>query len=122
MAILSRRGSAYPCAMSEPITSLGAAVKLLAALIPEAVGSAIALRLNTIPLRPLDRMFSFACGVALAHYVGGGVSQYFALTGILEDASKVVVGIFGLNLSAAITAQIPTIIESARKRVLGDTK
>ena len=108
--------------MSEPITSLGAAVKLLAALIPEAVGSAIALRLNTIPLRPLDRMFSFACGVALAHYVGGGVSQYFALTGILEDASKVVVGIFGLNLSAAITAQIPTIIESARKRVLGDNK
>ena len=106
--------------MSEPITSIGAAVKLLAALIPEAVGSAIALRLNTIPLRPLDRMF--ACGVALAHYVGGAVSQYFALTGILEDASKVVVGIFGLNLSAAITAQIPTIIESARKRVLGDNK
>ena len=122
MAILSRRGSAYPCAMSEPITSLGAAVKLLVALIPGAFGSAIALRLNTIPLKPLDRLFSFACGVALAHYVGGAVSEYFELKDILESTSKLVVGIFGLNLCAAITAQIPTIIESARKRVLGDNK
>lgn len=108
--------------MSEPITSFLAALKGLVSLIPEAAGSAVALRLNTIPLKPLDRTFSFACGVGLAHYIGGGAADYFALSGIQADAAKVVVGIFGLNFAAAVTAQIPDVIKILKKRIFGDSQ
>src|SRR5574343_130947 len=46
-----RKGHGYDGVMSEPVTPLLAAIKGLASLIPEAAGSAVALRLNTIPLQ-----------------------------------------------------------------------
>ena len=117
-----RKGLGYDGVMSEPVTPLLAAIKGLASLIPEAAGSAVALRLNTIPLKPIDRMFSFACGVALAHYVGGAAADYLSLSDIQADASKVVVGIFGLNFSASITAQIPDVVQSLKKRIFGGSE
>ena len=106
--------------MSEPITFIGATLKGIFSLIPDAIGSAVALKLNTVPMRPLERIFSFGCGVALAHYIGGAAAEWFDLQEILQDASKVIVGVFGLNLAASINKQIPSIVKGLIARFVGD--
>lgn len=105
--------------MTEPTTA--SIVKLLGALLPGAVGSAIALRFNTTDARALDRLLAFMGGVALGHYGGGALAHWYGVDGVLADAMRVAAGLFGLALVANVMAELPSLIAAARRRLFGDS-
>ena len=106
--------------MNEPITA-GALLEIL----PEVAGSALSLRLNTSTLGPFNRpcafnrLCAFALGVAMAHFVGAAVAEWFGLSGAMGDAARFVSGVFGLNIAAEANKQIPEIFKAAIDRIGG---
>jgi hypothetical protein len=104
--------------MTEPTTA--PILKLLGALLPGAVGSAIALRFNTADASSRDRALAFFAGVALGHYGGSALAHLYGLDGPMADALRVAIGLFGLALVANVMAEIPALIAAARRRYLGD--
>lgn len=97
--------------MDEPITA-GALLEIL----PEVAGSALSLGLNTWPF---NRLCAFALGVAMAHFVGAAVAEWFELSGAMGDAARFVSGVFGLNIAAEANKQIPEIFKAAIDRIGG---
>lgn len=106
--------------MTEPTTA--SLLKLFGGLLPGALGAAIALRFNTADASNLDRSLAFAAGVGLAHYGGGALAQWYGLDGIIAEATRLAVGLFGLALVANVMAEIPALIAYARRRLLGDSQ
>ena len=101
--------------MNEPITA-GALLEVL----PEVAGSALSLRLNTSTLGPFNRrLCAFALGVAMAHFMGAAIAEWFQLSGAMGDAARFVSGIFGLNIAAEANKQIPEIFKAAIDRIGG---
>ena len=100
--------------MNEPITA-GALLEIL----PEVAGSALSIRLNTSTLGPFNRLCAFALGVAMAHFVGAAVAEWFELSGEMGDAARFVSGVFGLNIAAEANKQIPEIFKAAIDRIGG---
>jgi hypothetical protein len=108
--------------MPEPTTPAAAAIlKVAAGLVPGAVGAAIALRFNTTDISPRQRWLSFAAGIALAHYGGGALAEQYNLTGMVADAARMAIGLFGLGLAAGLNAELPQIIAAARRKLMGET-
>lgn len=106
--------------MSDPITPAGIAVAL-GKLLPSAVGAALSLRLNTADLSAGKRLVAFLGALALGHYLGAAVADQYALTGAKEEAARLLIALYGLNLIALISAQLPALLDTARRRILGDT-
>ena len=104
--------------MTEPTTA--PILKLLGALLPGAVGSAIALLFNTADASSIDRLIAFASGVALAHYGGGALAHWYGVDGVLAEALRVAVGLWGLAIVANVMAEIPALIAAARRRIIGE--
>ena len=101
---------------------MGAIGKLIYSLVPSAIGSAIALKLNTTELSTIGRLFSFLCGVGISHYFGGAGVEHFELEGFQADAVRVMAGMFGLSLAATLNTQIPSLVSSARTKYVGGDK
>lgn len=54
-----------------------------------------------------QRIFNIACGTLLAGYLSDGVSEFFGLTTIgMQSAGAFLLGLFGMNLIAAIVLAI----------------
>jgi hypothetical protein len=96
--------------MSDPITAttglLVAIWKILIGLIPAVLGAAISLRLNTASLTAGQRLLAFCSALAIGHYVGSAVATEYALTGAKDEAVRLLLALYGLNI--------------ARRRITGD--
>lgn len=110
--------------MSEPITTLlgllAALGKLLIGALPGAFGALLSLRFNTRDLTPRARLTAFAASFGLAWYLGEALAQHLNLPGPITDGAKLLLGLFGLNLTTTLNDQIPVWLASARRRLLGD--
>lgn len=105
----------------ERLTSTG---KLTPPLILEALGGFLALgvKINTVPMRPLERLLTFCGAFTLAHYVGAGVSDYLHLSDVQAEAVRLLVGVLGLNVSTVVYSQASSITGSFRQRIFGDSQ
>lgn len=109
--------------MSDPLTGLIAALwKLIGGVLPAAAGALISLRLNTADLSFGTRLIAFLSAFALGHYLGAAVAQQYALEGPKAEAASLVIALFGLNLVAILAAQLPSLFDLAKRRILGDTQ
>lgn len=109
--------------MSDPITTftglLIALGKLLIGALPPALGALISLRFNTRDLTTFGRLIAFGSSFAVAWYIGEAMAEHFGLPSPVTDGAKLLVGLFGLNLIASIHEQLPTLITTAWRRLLG---
>ena len=91
----------------------------LATLVPAIIGAAISLRLAQQQSSFASRILAFACGVALAHYIGGAVVDHFNIdrTTMIDDSIILAAGIFGMATVTEINTQLPEIIRAASDKV-----
>ena len=87
------------------LSALGLTLKNIVA---GAIGSFVALRFFE-KLTPIQKWTTFMGGWALAAYLGTPVTQYFELKPNLEAGITLIVGLFGMSLTAAIIKAIQDI-------------
>ena len=103
----------------EPI-SASAIGKLSAALLPSAVGAAIALKLNTADLSISARISSFLVSLTLGYYLGSAIAEYYDIDGMRADAARLIVSLYGLSVASTVSAQMPAFVAAARRRFIGE--
>lgn len=112
--------------MSDPLTKgaiLAAAGKAFAQVAPLAIGAAIALKFNTSALTLRARVFAVFASFALGHYIGGAIIEWYAIdSGFIADAIKVAAALYGMSAVTSISAEIPAVIASIRRRITGESQ
>lgn len=89
-------------------------------LIPAIIGSVISLKLANENISFPQRVFSFLIGIAIAHYIGWGVIEWFSIPpeSFLSSSILFVVGIFGVTTVSEISKQLPELIRGFFAKVL----
>ena len=98
-------------------------IKLVAwftGLIPAIIGSAISLKLADEHISFPQRVFAFFIGIAIAHYIGWGLIEWFKIPveSILSSSILFVVGIFGVTTVSEISKQLPELIRRFFTKVM----
>lgn len=104
----------------EPL-SASALGKFAAALLPSAVGAAIALKLNTADLTFTARVSSFLVSLTLGYYLGSALAEYYAIDGMRADAVRLIVSLYGLSVASTVSSQMPAFVAAARRRFIGES-
>jgi len=99
--------------------------EFLNAVIPAAIGSALAIYINkekNSTLRKIEIFAVWAFGIAVAHYLGGATIIYAGIDahGIFADAVKFTVGLLGMVTLTVLIAQVPDILKAIRVKFLGE--
>lgn len=91
-----------------------------AGLIPAIIGSAISLKLANENISFPQRVFAFFIGIAIAHYIGWGIIEYFKISpeSFLSSSILFVVGIFGVTTVSEISKQLPELIRGFFAKVM----
>lgn len=69
-----------------------------------------------------ERLFNVTCGTLLAGFLSPALTEYFSLTSpAMQSAAAFVVGLFGLNMTAAVTqwikgVDVSTILPFGRRK------
>lgn len=107
--------------MTEPI-SAAALIIWLKAIVPAFIGACIGIFQNKE--KPFgERAIAFLTGIAVAHYGGNGLVDYFAVTSApIRDLLVFSLGLFGMNLIHSIKEQIQPFVKSMREKITGGEK
>ena len=89
-------------------------------LIPAIIGSAISLKLADENISFPQRVFAFFIGIAIAHYIGWGVIEYFKISpeSFLSSSILFVVGIFGVTTVSEISKQLPELVRAFFAKIM----
>lgn len=106
--------------MSDLLTFLIAISKAIPSILAPAAGATLSLRFNTRDLTFRARLLAVIGSFWLAWYVGGAIAHHLTLPEPITHGVRFLLGLYGLNVAAAINDQLPTLINAARRRIFGD--
>lgn len=96
-----------------------ALLSILKPLAPSIAGALISLQFIPHEAGKANRFVSFLSGVVIAYYLGGGVIDWFNVTGVSASAINFSCGLFGLTTISHLWVEIPKALAAARVKYLG---
>ncbi len=91
--------------------------KIFGYLAPAILGAFVSLRFLPEGSSTLNKLISYASGVAIANYWGYGLSEYLLLDGLVETGIVFTFGIFGLTVASNIWVEMPTVFKVVKKKL-----